>query len=65
MLNYALSTDSMTAAMVEQVLAAAAIEEGATVQATLSAAACATPAGVRVLMWLWKFGLVEISATAP
>jgi len=65
MLNYALSTDSMTAAMVDQVLAAAAIEEGATVQATLSAAACATPAGVRALMWLWKFGLVEISATAP
>jgi len=64
MLNYALSTDSMTAAMVEQVLAAAAIEEGATVQATLSAAACATPAGVRALMWLWKFGLVEISAGA-
>jgi len=65
MLNYVFSADSMTAHTVEQLLAAAAIEEGATVQGTLSAAACATPAGVRALMWLWKFGLVEIAATPP
>jgi hypothetical protein len=65
MLNYVFSADSMTAHTVEQLLAAAAIEEGATVQATLSAAACATPAGVRALMWLWKFGLIEIATTTP
>ena len=64
MLNYAFSAGSMTAALVEQLLAAVAIEEEATVQATLLAAACATPAGVRALMWLWKFGLVEIAAVS-
>jgi len=65
MLNYALSTDSMTAEMVEELLAAAGIGEECTVQAMLLAAGCATPAGVRALMWLWKFGLVEISASIP
>ena len=65
MLNYVFSADSMTAEMVERLLAAAGNGGESTVQATLSAAGCATPAGVRALMWLWKFGLVEISATAP
>jgi glycosyltransferase involved in cell wall biosynthesis len=64
MLNYAFSADSMTAATVEQLLGAAAIVGESTVEATLLAAGCATPAGVRALMWLWKFGLVEISAVS-
>jgi hypothetical protein len=70
MLNYAFSADSVDAALVEKLLSSIGGSSGGvigarselTVQAALVAASCATPAGVRALMWLWKFGLVEISA---
>jgi len=70
MLNYAFAVDSMDAALVERLLGAigasgsgssGGTQTGATVQAVLLAAGCSTPVGVRSLMWLWKFGLVEIS----
>jgi hypothetical protein len=74
MLNYAFAVDSMDAALVERLLGSIGTSGsgesdgtqigatvGATVQAVLVAAGCSTPVGVRALMWLWKFGLVEIS----
>jgi hypothetical protein len=72
MLNFAFSADSVDAALVEKVLTSiGGVDGGASggvictkgelnVQAALVAAGCATPAGVRALMWLWKFGMVEI-----
>jgi glycosyltransferase involved in cell wall biosynthesis len=74
MLNYAFSADSLDAALVEKLLSSIGGTSGGviedftgtqselTVQAALVAAGCATPSGVRALMWMWKFGLVEISA---
>ena len=66
MLNYAFSVDSLDAALVEKLLSSIggilSTKGELTVQAALVAAGCATPSGVRALMWLWKFGLVEISA---
>jgi len=35
-----------------------------TVESLLTAAGLATPAGMRALMWLWKFDLVEVRAAA-
>jgi hypothetical protein len=68
MLNYAFSADSVDAALVEKLLSSlgrsTAGNSALTVQAALVAAGCATPAGVRALMWLWKFGLVEIVPSA-
>jgi len=72
MLNYSFSADGVNAEMVEKLLSLiggyngsnGGGEGGATVQAALFAAGCATPAGVRGLMWLWKFGLVDIAAVS-
>jgi len=70
MLNYAFAADSMDAALVERLLGSigtsgsggsGGTRTGANVQAVLAAAGCSTPVGVRALMWLWKFGLVDIS----
>jgi hypothetical protein len=70
MLNYAFAVDSMDAALVERLLGAigasgsgpsGGTQACVTVQTALVAAGCSTPAGVRALMWLWKFGLVNIS----
>ena len=35
-----------------------------TVNALITSAGAATPVGVRCLMWLWKFDLVRIDASA-
>jgi glycosyltransferase involved in cell wall biosynthesis len=69
MLNYSFSPDAVNAELVEKLLSSIGGSSagrgggasGVTVQAALVAAGCSTPAGVRTLMWLWKFGLVEIS----
>lgn len=70
MLNYSFSADAVNAELVEKLLSSIGCSNGSngggagrtTVQAALVAAGCATPAGVRGLMWLWKFGLVDIAA---
>ena len=72
MLNHAFSADSLDAALVQELLASIESVVGGsnggkrelTVKAALLAGGHATPVGVRALMWLWKFGLVEISAVA-
>ena len=70
MLNYAFAVDSMDAALVERLLgsigtigsgSSGGAQAGGTVQSALVSGGCSTPAGVRALMWLWKFGLVDIS----
>jgi len=61
MLNYAFSADALEAGLVARLLQSIESKRALTVQASLVAAGCSTPAGVQALMWLWKFGLVEIS----
>ena len=72
MLNYSFSADAVNAELVEKLLwsiggpngSNGGAAGGISVQAALVEAGCATPAGVRGLMWLWKFGLVDISAVS-
>jgi hypothetical protein len=72
MLNYSFIADGVNAELVEKLLSSIGGSNGSngvgagstTVQAALVAAGCATPAGVRGLMWLWKFGLVDIAAVS-
>ncbi len=72
MLNYSFSAGAVNAELVENLLWSIGGPNGSnggganrtTVQAALVEAGCATPAGVRGLMWLWKFGLVDIAAVS-
>jgi len=72
MLNYSFSADAVNVELIEKLLSSIrglhrADVPGSSelsVQAALVAAGCATPAGVRGLMWLWKFGLIDISAAS-
>jgi hypothetical protein len=78
MLNYAFAEDSLDAALVERVLGSMAtsarnvgqIDPNAdqidlAVKGALEIAGCSTPAGVRALMWLWKFGLITLTQAHP
>ena len=64
MLNYGLNRDCPDAVLAERLLRALGSSGEPTVQAALAAAGCSTPAGVRALMWLWKFRLVDVIPTS-
>lgn len=61
MVNYAFDAGLLPRETIVALLAALGKQEGQTVNALLAAAGATTPAGVRCLMWLWKFDLVRVS----
>jgi len=60
MVNYGSKRDSPDVALAERLLWALGSNDEPTVKGALVAAGCSTPAGIRALMWLWKFHLVDV-----
>lgn len=62
MANYAFDPQLLSREAVIALLAGVEKMGNTTVNTALAAAGQATPAGVRALMWLWKFDLVGVRA---
>jgi len=58
--NYGLKRDSPDAVLAEKLRWALGCNHEPTVKAALVAAEYSAPAGIRALMWLWKFHLVDV-----
>ena len=61
MVNYAFEASLLPPEMIKALLAELEKSGGQSVNTLLTATGAATPAGVRSLMWLWKFDLVQIA----
>ena len=61
MVNYAFETSLLPPDTIKALLTVLDKSGSQTVNTLLTAAGAGTPAGVRSLMWLWKFNLVQIS----
>lgn len=59
--NYAFDAALLPREAVTALLSVLGTQGGQTVNTLLAATGLATPAGIRALMWLWKFDLVQIS----
>lgn len=64
MANYAFDTQMLSKEAVIALLTVLQKDVSHTVNSALAAAGQATPMGVRALMWLWKFDLVQVKAVA-
>ncbi|MCX7174925.1 MAG: glycosyltransferase family 4 protein [Proteobacteria bacterium] len=62
MANYALDSAMLPRETIAGLLETLGLHGAQTVDALLAAAGASTPAGIRSLMWLWKFDLVKIGA---
>ncbi len=60
MANYAFDSSLLSRETISALLVVLVKQGGQTVNALLAAAGAATPEGVRALMWLWKFDLVQV-----
>ena len=60
MASYAFDKNLLPPEILDTLLQYLASNSALTINALLSAANCASPIGVRSLLWLWKFDLVEI-----
>lgn len=60
MASYAFDKDLLPSETLNNLLQHLSAHSAQTINALLSAVNCATPLGVRALLWLWKFDLVEI-----
>jgi alpha-maltose-1-phosphate synthase len=66
MTNYAFDTQLLPREALPKLLATLKKDEAHTVDSALASAELATQVGVRALMWLWKFDLLEVRVpTAP
>jgi hypothetical protein len=61
MVNYAFEASLLPPDTIKALLTVLDKSGSQTVNTLLTAAGAGTPAGVRSLMWLWKFNLVQIS----
>ena len=60
MANYAFDPVLLPRETIVVLLEVAGKQRNQTVNTLLAAAGAATPVGVRCLMWLWKFDLVQV-----
>lgn len=65
MANYAFAAGLLPRETIAALLAMTGKQDGQTVNTLLAAAGAATPVGVRCLMWLWKFDLVQVRPAMP
>ena len=61
MVNYAFEASLLPPEMIKALLTELEKSGSQSVNTLLTATGAATPAGVRSLMWLWKFDLVQIA----
>ncbi|MCX7225885.1 MAG: hypothetical protein NT071_09840, partial [Burkholderiales bacterium] len=62
MANYAFDANLLPPETITALLSVLDKNGGQTVNELLAAAGAATPVGVRCLMWLWKFDLLQVAS---
>jgi hypothetical protein len=60
MVNYAFDKDVLPPSIIEALVEILAKGNAETVNEALNKTGNATPVGVRALMWLWKFDLIQV-----